>query len=81
MKEFKTRKSHRLKEYDYSDNGWYFITVCSKDRENIFGEYSQNIVGVDGGRPFNKIILNEYGLIVDDELKKSEIIRDRKSVV
>ncbi|MBQ3137365.1 MAG: transposase [Clostridia bacterium] len=29
------RKSIRLKDYDYSSNGAYFITVCTKNREKI----------------------------------------------
>lgn len=32
------RKNRRLKSYDYSSNGYYFITVCSKERQNIFGK-------------------------------------------
>ncbi|UCB57618.1 MAG: transposase [Candidatus Omnitrophota bacterium] len=74
MKEYKTRKQIRLKEYDYSLNGYYFITMCSYNRENIFGEIP---VGADGCRPDNntKIILNEYGLIVEEELKNTENIR------
>jgi REP element-mobilizing transposase RayT len=32
------RKSIRLKEYDYSQNGAYFITICANDREYLFGE-------------------------------------------
>ena len=30
-----TRKSTRLKEYDYSSDGVYFVTVCVKDRQPI----------------------------------------------
>lgn len=43
--EFKKRKRTRLKDYNYSEAGYYFVTVCSKDRKNIFGEYDKNIVG------------------------------------
>ncbi len=32
------RKSIRLKEYDYSRNGAYFVTICSHNREYLFGE-------------------------------------------
>jgi REP element-mobilizing transposase RayT len=31
-------KSNRLQNYDYSSNWWYFITICTKDRQNYFGE-------------------------------------------
>ena len=37
------RQSIRLKEYDYSKEGMYFITICTKDREYILSE----IVGAD----------------------------------
>ncbi|HSW88307.1 MAG TPA: transposase [Candidatus Saccharimonadales bacterium] len=30
--------STRLKGYDYSQNGIYFITICTKNREPYFGE-------------------------------------------
>ena len=35
-KEFPKRKSTRLKNYDYSKTGAYFITICTKDRKNLF---------------------------------------------
>ena len=31
------RQSIRLKNYDYSNPGGYFITVCTKGRECLFG--------------------------------------------
>jgi len=32
------RKSIRLKHYDYAETGAYFVTICTKDRECLFGE-------------------------------------------
>lgn len=32
------RKSTRLKEYDYSSPGAYFITICTKDRKHLLSE-------------------------------------------
>ena len=32
------RRSIRLKGYDYSQNGAYFVTVCARNRECVFGE-------------------------------------------
>ena len=32
------RKSIRLQEYDYSQVGTYFVTICVKDREYLFGK-------------------------------------------
>ncbi len=34
----KERKLTRLKGYDYSHNGYYFVTICTKDREEWFGK-------------------------------------------
>ena len=31
------RKQLRLKNYDYSGNGAYFITICTKEKKPIFG--------------------------------------------
>jgi putative transposase len=32
------RRSIRLPGYDYSQNGAYFITICTQDRECLFGD-------------------------------------------
>src|SRR3989304_5673232 len=32
------RRSIRLKGYDYTQAGAYFITICSHQREHVFGE-------------------------------------------
>ncbi len=55
------RKNIRLKSWDYSSDGAYFVTICTKDRENFFGEI------VDG-----EMMLNEIGLMVEKWWKKIE---------
>jgi len=40
------RKSIRLLGYDYSQSGHYFITICTQNRTNMFGEII-NSVGAD----------------------------------
>ena len=37
-------KSTRLPGYDYSKNGYYFITICTKNREYFFGCIENEIV-------------------------------------
>ena len=32
------RKSIRLREYDYSQPGAYFVTICTKSKEYLFGD-------------------------------------------
>lgn len=35
---FKSQKQYRYKGYDYSQDGFYFVTVCCKNREMFFGD-------------------------------------------
>ena len=62
--EIHKRKSIRLKGYDYSLAGLYFITICCDDRICRFG----HIVG-EGLAP-SQMILNEYGIIAYNEWGK-----------
>jgi len=32
------RKQNRLKNHNYSQNGYYFATICTKNKKNYFGE-------------------------------------------
>ncbi|MBQ2943980.1 MAG: hypothetical protein IJD93_04760 [Ruminococcus sp.] len=34
------RKSTRLKDFDYSTHGAYFVTICTKDRRQILSRIS-----------------------------------------
>ena len=58
------RKQLRLKNYDYSQEGTYYVTVCTQNRECLFG------VVCDG-----EMKLNEYGEIVKHEWGKTGEIR------
>lgn len=63
------RQSIRLKNYDYSQAGWYFITICTKNRECLFGNIINHNVGVGRDRPVPdgspvSMILNQYGKII-----------------
>ena len=54
-------ETNRLKDFDYSENAGYFITICTKDRINYFWDI------IDW-----KVILNEFWKIVFDDLNKLE---------
>lgn len=58
------RRSIRLKGYDYSKEGLYFITICVQDREHLFGEV------IDG-----EMVLNEFGKIAYKEWEETDKIR------
>ena len=38
------RKSIRLKGYDYSQEGMYYITICIQNRENRLGEIKNGVM-------------------------------------
>jgi len=38
MTHFKNRKTTRLAHWDYAQNGYYFITICAKNKEEYFGK-------------------------------------------
>ena len=70
---FHQRQSIRLKGYDYSKAGLYFITICVQNRECLFGEIRPD-VGADlrvcPNDPMNAIvplqimILNDAGEMI-----------------
>ena len=61
------RKSIRLKGYDYSQEGLYFITVCIHNRKCLFGEiFGADMVWVKNFQPPQEMILNETGKIAND---------------
>lgn len=41
------RCSLRLKHYDYSCTGYYFITICTQNREHLFGEIVDGVMGLN----------------------------------
>ena len=61
-KELPKRKDPRLKGFDYSQMGSYFLTICTQNRKNILGA----IVGE--GSPLPR--LSPYGEIVDGWIQK-----------
>ena len=53
------RKTIRLKEYDYSFPGWYYVTICTRNFEVFFWKV------VDG-----KVILNQLGKTAKEFFEK-----------
>ena len=58
------RRSIRLRGYDYTQPGAYFVTVCTHHREPLFGQVTNG-----------EMILNEWGRIVWEEWFRSAEIR------
>ena len=47
---FYQRKSLRLQNYNYSENGAYFVTICTKGKQHFFGKIKND-----------RMYLSEYG--------------------
>ena len=71
QKEFPRRKKNRLDQYDYSSCGAYFVTICTKDRKNIFWDKEQpDFVGEDIILPPDNVRLSPYGKITEEAIIK-----------
>ena len=57
------RKNPRLRDYDYTLSGYYFITICTDDKKHIFGEIVED-----------KIQLNEIGNLAYSNIENLEKI-------
>lgn len=51
------RKRNRLKDFDYSQGYWYFVTISVKDMKSYLGKIVNE-----------KMMLNQYGQIVEKKL-------------
>lgn len=58
------RESIRLKEYDYTTAGYYYITICTHEHQCLFGNISNG-----------KSSLNKFGQVVKAEWLKTSNIR------
>lgn len=48
-----SRKSIRLKEFDYSTPWWYYITICTRNHKILFGEINNA-----------KMLLSDFGKLL-----------------
>lgn len=65
---FFSRKPQRLKNYDYSQNNAYFLTVCTQNKKHILGTVLHG-----------EIILSEFGKQVDNRILNIE--KSTKSIL
>ncbi len=64
MPKLLARRNNRLKNYNYCDNGFYFVTICTNDRQELFGAIRRGAISC---------ARNEYGNIAKkywDEIPK-----------
>jgi putative transposase len=54
---YRNRKPNRLKDYNYSNENLYFVTVCVNDRINCFGDIDNK----------GKMQINDYGVVANNQ--------------
>ena len=47
-------KSARMEGHDYSQDGWYFVTICTGGKQHFFGEIIDS-----------EMVLNQSGIMVE----------------
>lgn len=79
MNEYK--KSFRLRDYDYSQQGMYFVTICCRDRIPVFAddsiakagwEYLEQFFSSNNGYIAGVVILHDHIHIIIEIREKSE---------
>lgn len=64
------RKSVRLKDYDYSQNGAYFVTICAYKKQCLFGDITNSKmelseIGAIAGKCWNEISTHFPNVLLD----------------
>ena len=80
--ELPKRKPTRLKDFDYSTPGAYFVTICTRDRKHIFSEIvipnaattevTNSAVGEGLAPPEYGVKLKPCGEVVQEQLRSLE---------
>jgi REP element-mobilizing transposase RayT len=69
--------SARLQNHDYASCGMYFVTICTKNRENYFGKIITS--GIDNEH--FEMQLSEAGKIVESEWQKTPEVRPDMNLI
>ena len=69
-------KNIRLNDYNYSSNGAYFITICTKNKENLLWKN----VGANCVRPLDQLPLSKIGIVIENEIYKLDTVYENIKV-
>ena len=70
------RKNIRLHNYNYSYDGAYFITICTKNKENLLWKN----VGANCVRPLDQLPLSKIGIVIENEIYKLNTVYENIKV-
>jgi len=82
------RKSNRISEYNYSQNGAYFITICTYNRMEILSTITVGTPlpgcpqepGLEYSVRSPHVELSGYGIIADKVIRQMDVFYDHLSV-
>ena len=66
MNPLPARKNLRLKDFDYSSDGYYFITICTKDKQELFSKIVET-----PSFNYTNIELTPIGQCVEETIEKA----------
>ena len=69
------RKRNRLKNYDYSRDGWYFVTICADNVGNGFKPFRNSL------EPFPPIATNNFKPLFFGEIKNDEMMLNKYGII
>ena len=69
MTEHRQRKKIRLRHFDYSQNGSYFVTICTQERAMLFGNVTNGTM-----------TYNDYGQIAVEEIHNTNKLRKNAGI-
>jgi len=86
--EFAQRKPNRIENYDYSQNGAYFITICTRERKQILSKITvpTGEIKIDNRNStvskfvstFKRFCNKEYGENIWQSRYYDHVIRNRR---
>lgn len=65
-----------MNDYNYSSNGAYFITICTKNKENLLWKN----VGANCVRPLDQLPLSKIGIVIENEIYKLNTVYENIKV-
>ena len=77
--EFPNRKPNRLNNYDYSQNGAYFVTICTQERKKILSKITVG-TPVPGCPQELRMELLPHGKVADKYIRQMDAFYDHISV-
>ncbi len=68
---YKAQKQYRLQGYNYASNGYYFVTICTKNKVHFFGEIHNGFmhyskIGKIANERWKNLLQSKKGIFPDE---------------